>query len=354
MAENIVQIFVSSTWLDLQPERAVVEQVIHKLRETKFVGMEYFGSREETPRDVSLQEVERSQLYIGIFGARHGSGITADEYHRARDLGLPCLVYFKQDSAIADQNRETDPAKAAALRDLKAELRREHVLTEFDSADSLAAKVATDLHRWLVDEFLTPKLQAAARGNLTHSQASPLLEAIQDPGDFDPALLEQLRGCGYVIASGPRSVAIGGNVSNSRIITGDNNVGGDMHVGGDYIGRDRINQTGDSNVVGSGNTVNISKTSSGATLAEFTQLIAQLRRQIEQAPLDGDTCQEALDDLQKVEAQVANPQPKSAIIQSKLKSVETLLASAVAIGTASQSLASMLQKAIEWAGYLFR
>jgi hypothetical protein len=41
-----VHVFVSSTWLDLQPEREAVETALQRLRETKFVGMEYFGSRD--------------------------------------------------------------------------------------------------------------------------------------------------------------------------------------------------------------------------------------------------------------------------------------------------------------------
>ncbi|MFQ5472981.1 MAG: DUF4062 domain-containing protein, partial [Dehalococcoidia bacterium] len=72
----IVRIFISSTWLDLQPEREAVERAIQRLRETRFVGMEYFGSRDEDTRQTSLDEVDRSQIYVGIFGGRYGSGIT--------------------------------------------------------------------------------------------------------------------------------------------------------------------------------------------------------------------------------------------------------------------------------------
>ena len=80
-------------WLDLQPERAAVAAAIHRLHETKFVGMEYFGSRDDTPCDVSLAEVDRSQVYVGVFGGRYGSGITEAEYRRALDIGLPCFIY---------------------------------------------------------------------------------------------------------------------------------------------------------------------------------------------------------------------------------------------------------------------
>lgn len=83
MPVEVVQVFVSSTWLDLQPERQAVEAALQRLHETKFVGMEYFGSRDETTRRTSLDEVDRSRVYVGIIAGRYGSGITEDEYRRA-------------------------------------------------------------------------------------------------------------------------------------------------------------------------------------------------------------------------------------------------------------------------------
>jgi hypothetical protein len=60
MSLRILPVYVSSTWLDLEPERKAVEQAIQRLRETKFVGMEYFGSRDETTRRASLNEIDRA------------------------------------------------------------------------------------------------------------------------------------------------------------------------------------------------------------------------------------------------------------------------------------------------------
>jgi Domain of unknown function (DUF4062) len=73
MPLQIVPVFVSSTWLDLRPEREAVFDAVLRLRETKFVGMEYFGSRDETTRFASLNEVDHSRLYVGIFAARYAT-----------------------------------------------------------------------------------------------------------------------------------------------------------------------------------------------------------------------------------------------------------------------------------------
>jgi len=211
MLPATAHVFVSSTWLDLQPERAAAEKAVVKMRETKFLGMEHFGSRDETTRRASLDEVDRSDLYVGIIAARYGSGITEAEYRRARSRGLHCLIYFKADSAIPADLRETDPEKAAKLDAFKRELRANHIVgPDFDNPDDLAARLTADLHRWLFDNYLTPKLESALRGELPRADAQALLEAVKDLKALGRDLLTRLERAGF-------------NVS----------------IGGDFVGRDK-------------------------------------------------------------------------------------------------------------------
>jgi len=150
------RVFVSSTWLDLQPERTAVEAALQRLRaDTAFAGMEYFGSRDENTRRASLDEVDRSHIYVGLFAARYGSGITEDEYRRARQHNLPCFIYFKAESTITLDKVEKKSKQITKLNKLKAELRQAHTVTDFTSPDDLAAKVTADLHRWIVEEYLS-------------------------------------------------------------------------------------------------------------------------------------------------------------------------------------------------------
>lgn len=162
---SLVHVFVSSTWLDLQPEREAVEAALHRLRETKFVGMEYFGSRDDDTRRASLDEVDGSQVYVGIFAGRYGSGITEAEYRRAREQRLDCLIYFKDEEVIPAEEREADAEKAALLAAIKAELRQHHTVTTFKNPDDLAAKVTADLHH------LAPRERGVAIGQfLKHNR----------------------------------------------------------------------------------------------------------------------------------------------------------------------------------------
>jgi hypothetical protein len=147
------RIFISSTWEDLQSERQAVERALHRLRDTAFAGMEYFGSRPETPREVSLAEVDRSDVYIGLLAHRYGSGITEAEYRRARERGLPCLIYLKDDSVPVPLSQiEREPEKVARLEALKSELKTHYTLSFFKSPDHLATQVVADLHNLLAME----------------------------------------------------------------------------------------------------------------------------------------------------------------------------------------------------------
>ncbi len=145
------RIFVSSTWTDLKPERLAVENALHRMGDAEFSGMEYFGSRPETPREVSLAEVEQSEVYVGIFAQRYGSGITEDEYRTARVYDIPCLIYLKDPALpLPTSHIEQDAAKAACLEALIAELKASHTVTWFKSPDELSTQVVADLHNFRI------------------------------------------------------------------------------------------------------------------------------------------------------------------------------------------------------------
>jgi Domain of unknown function (DUF4062)/Abnormal spindle-like microcephaly-assoc'd, ASPM-SPD-2-Hydin/NB-ARC domain len=149
MLPTVARIFVSSTWLDLQPERHAVEDAINRMNAGKFVGMEYFGSRPESTEGASLEEVDRSDLYVGIIGGRYGSGITEKEYLRARERDLPCFIYFKDDRVVTAEGRDKEAEKTKLLDVFKLELTKNHIVaTPFTTPTELAICIRDDLYRW--------------------------------------------------------------------------------------------------------------------------------------------------------------------------------------------------------------
>ena len=147
---KVVKAFVSSTWVDLQSERELVEKALHRLIDTNYSGMEYFGSQEDTPLKVSLRAVDESDIYVGIFAHRYGSGITEKEYRRARKNGLPCLIYLKdEDVPVKPAFIEQKLTAKKKMISLKVELKKNHVISIFRTPEELASKVTADLHNYL-------------------------------------------------------------------------------------------------------------------------------------------------------------------------------------------------------------
>ena len=157
--DKTIHVFVSSTWRDLQEEREAVEAALRRMKSTAFSGMEYFGSRPETPKEVCLTEVARSHVYIGIFAHRYGSldketglSMTELEYRKAQERCIPCLVYLIDDTVrVLPTNIETVREKAVKLEVLKRELLERHNVSFFTSPHHLATQVVADLHNLLAE-----------------------------------------------------------------------------------------------------------------------------------------------------------------------------------------------------------
>jgi hypothetical protein len=162
-----VRVFVSSTFTDLEPIRERAQTTIERLRGTEFVGMELFGTRPESAHEVSLEEVDDADLYVGIIGGRWGSGITEAEYRRAREKQLDCLFYVMKEEAIEirDDEAEKRERRAAWLQEIRDSFTG-HVVFDFRTADDLEKQIPIDLHNWLYQRLVRDARAAAAEGQL--------------------------------------------------------------------------------------------------------------------------------------------------------------------------------------------
>lgn len=179
-----VRVYVSSTYQDLGPERAAVEGVLNTLKDTKFIGMEYFGSREDTTREASLKAMDQSDLYVGILGGRYGSGITEAEYDYARAREIPCHIYLKRDAV-------PDPAGAEQLRLFKDKLRdpvKGLLVSKFSSADDLAKRVVADLHNWLFDRYVVPAMTGARGRSVLDERLQGIRDEVTELAAFNRGL----------------------------------------------------------------------------------------------------------------------------------------------------------------------
>lgn len=147
-----IPVFVGSTYEDLRQYRAAVRDTLHQM-ETIVRGMEYFGSRPESPKQECLKAVQSCKAYIGIFAMRYGSideetgkSVTHLEYEEARRLGMPILVYLidEENQPVLPKYVETGD-NAKLLQALKKDLKNRHTVSFFTTPEDLAKRVAHDL-----------------------------------------------------------------------------------------------------------------------------------------------------------------------------------------------------------------
>ena len=95
--------FISSTMKDLQEERMALAKAINENRFGEAVYAEAFVARTESPREICLEEVRKSHIYIGIFKSRYGYipkdnpqglSVVALEYNEARNVQIPIFIFI--------------------------------------------------------------------------------------------------------------------------------------------------------------------------------------------------------------------------------------------------------------------
>ncbi len=117
--EKRYQVFVSSTFRDLEHER---QEVMHALLELDCMpsGMELFPAANESQWNLIKKVIDDCDYYILILAGRYGSigpdGIsyTEMEYRYALESGKPTIAFLHRDpgKVIADKSESTDEGKA--------------------------------------------------------------------------------------------------------------------------------------------------------------------------------------------------------------------------------------------------
>lgn len=142
-----VRVFISSTLVELAPERLVARSAVqsHRLHPVMFE----MGARPYPPKEVYRALLEQSHVYVGIFWQSYGLIAPGSEISGLEDefnlsAGMPRLLYVK-----AAESREP------RLEQLLQRIRDEAKITycPFVSNDELRSLIENDLAQLLSDSF---------------------------------------------------------------------------------------------------------------------------------------------------------------------------------------------------------
>ncbi len=139
---------ISSTSIDLPVHRREVVDAC--LRQGVFpIGMEYLPARDADAIRVSLEMVDKADIYIGIFAWRYGHkpegrdiSITEMEFNRAVERKIPILVFLiHKEHPLTIEMVETDRDAQKKLAELKERASNGRGRREFKSPEELRGEV---------------------------------------------------------------------------------------------------------------------------------------------------------------------------------------------------------------------
>lgn len=93
-----LRVFISSSMQELAAERTEAKGSLDELQIDVWAFEDDAGARPQSIQKTFLDEIQRSDLFIGIFWNSYGQH-TINEFEHARSLGKPCLIYEKRSEA---------------------------------------------------------------------------------------------------------------------------------------------------------------------------------------------------------------------------------------------------------------
>jgi len=144
-----MKVFLSSTYLDLIEHRKAVVNALHTMGE-EIGHMEVFGARDDEATKVSLEELDKCDVLVGVYAYRYGTiptgsktSVTEQEYLHAMSRKIPVLVF------VVDESHPWPPKSMdkslAKVKKFKSKAIKEHTPDYFTSPDNLAHKVVSSI-----------------------------------------------------------------------------------------------------------------------------------------------------------------------------------------------------------------
>lgn len=150
--EKRYQVFISSTFADLEDERRKVMEAVLECNCFP-AGMEMFPSLDMEQFSYIKTIIDKSDYYILVIAGRYGSlaedGIsyTEKEYDYAVKKNIPVLAFIKRDiDRIPAYKTDGDPIIKSKLLAFRKRVEKNRLLSYWDEPYELKAKILSSLH----------------------------------------------------------------------------------------------------------------------------------------------------------------------------------------------------------------
>jgi len=157
---RVDRIYLSSTFQDLELFRSAAGRQLRRMNK-QVVGMEDYVAADVRPLDRCREDVDRCDVYVGLFAFRYGfvpehdnpgrSSITELEYRHAVEKKKPCLIFLLSDDAPWSRNFMDDVTgdgdAGKRIRTLRDELSKDRLVSIFRSQEELIASISAAINR---------------------------------------------------------------------------------------------------------------------------------------------------------------------------------------------------------------
>lgn len=148
----VKSVFISSTSKDLNDYRKAVDASIRRLGLNP-INMSHFGSQPGGAVIVSLREVRKADIFVGIIARRYGyvprgmsKSVTEQEYDEAVQRKIPRLMYVLNPNAYWNENLiEKDATAQERLAAFMERVEQNEVRSLFTGREDLARQVTADI-----------------------------------------------------------------------------------------------------------------------------------------------------------------------------------------------------------------
>lgn len=186
------QVFVSSTYEDLQEERKKVMEALLQMNCFP-VGMEYFNASDDSQWEVIKSLIRECDYYVLIVAGRYGSieeesgkSYTQKEFEYAIEQGVPVISFVhKHPESLPAAKYEQNPLKREKLNEFKSFVQKK-LCKMWDNADGLSSQVVLSLTSLIKSHPRTGWIKA---DEISSAEANKEIIALRKENDELKALL---------------------------------------------------------------------------------------------------------------------------------------------------------------------